>query len=138
MDDRVLRFRVGVVVLAAAVITCILVMLLGEGQSVFQRRYTIYLKFPQAPGVTVEDGAGAIAVTKTGGSEKLPCASDISMCKPLPTLKSAEAWYGKLNAPLVVGDKHTASGWGVNAESKKSVTVNSQLPLTTQRPFVAE
>ena len=54
MDERVLRFRVGVVVLAAAVITCILIMLLGEGQAIFQRRYTIYLKFPQAPGVTID------------------------------------------------------------------------------------
>lgn len=54
MDERVLRFRVGVVVLAAALITCILIMLLGEGQSIFQRRYTIYLRFPQAPGVTVD------------------------------------------------------------------------------------
>ena len=54
MDERVLRFRVGVVVLAAAVITCILIMLLGEGQAIFQRRYTIYLQFPQAPGVTID------------------------------------------------------------------------------------
>lgn len=54
MDERVLRFRVGVVVIAAAVITGILIMLLGEGRAFFQRRYTIFLRFPQAPGVTVD------------------------------------------------------------------------------------
>ena len=54
MDERVLRFRVGVVVLAAAVITCILIVLLGEGRSVFQKRYTVFLRFPSTPGVTVD------------------------------------------------------------------------------------
>jgi phospholipid/cholesterol/gamma-HCH transport system substrate-binding protein len=54
MDERVLRFRVGVVVLAAAVITSVLIMLLGEGSAIFQRRYTVFLRFPQAPGVTVD------------------------------------------------------------------------------------
>ena len=54
MDERVLRFRVGVVVLAAAVIVGILIMLLGEGRAFFQRRYTVFLRFPQAPGVTVD------------------------------------------------------------------------------------
>jgi phospholipid/cholesterol/gamma-HCH transport system substrate-binding protein len=54
MDERVIRFRVGVVVLAAAAITSILIMLLGEGRAFFQTRYSIYLWFPQAPGVTVD------------------------------------------------------------------------------------
>lgn len=40
--------------LAAAVITCVLVVLLGEGRTIFQSRYTIFLRFPQAPGVTVD------------------------------------------------------------------------------------
>jgi phospholipid/cholesterol/gamma-HCH transport system substrate-binding protein len=54
MDERVLRFYVGVVVISAALLTGILIFLLGEGQAFFQRRYTIFLRFPQAPGVTVD------------------------------------------------------------------------------------
>jgi len=48
------EFRVGVVILAAAAITVILIMLLGEGRALFQSRYTIFLRFAQAPGVTVD------------------------------------------------------------------------------------
>jgi phospholipid/cholesterol/gamma-HCH transport system substrate-binding protein len=53
MDDRVLRLRVGVVVLAAASITAFLVARFGDlpvwpGAST----YTIYIRFPRAPGVT--------------------------------------------------------------------------------------
>jgi phospholipid/cholesterol/gamma-HCH transport system substrate-binding protein len=54
MDERIIRFRVGVVVLAAVAITCFLILLLGEGRSFFQRRYSVLLRFPQAPGVTVD------------------------------------------------------------------------------------
>ncbi|MFV1964068.1 MAG: MlaD family protein [Pirellulaceae bacterium] len=54
MDERVLRFYVGVVVLSAALLTGILIFLLGEGRAFFQRRYTIFLRFAQAPGVTVD------------------------------------------------------------------------------------
>lgn len=54
MEERTLQFRVGVVVIAAAIITIILVMVLGEGRRLFRQQYTIYLRFPQAPGVTVD------------------------------------------------------------------------------------
>jgi phospholipid/cholesterol/gamma-HCH transport system substrate-binding protein len=54
MDERVLRFYVGVVVLSAALLTGILIFLLGEGRAFFQRRYTIFLRFAQAPGVTTD------------------------------------------------------------------------------------
>lgn len=54
MDERVLQFRVGVVVVASAIITVILVMLFGAWPNVWQRRYEIHVKFPEAPGVTVD------------------------------------------------------------------------------------
>ncbi|MFO7906412.1 MAG: MlaD family protein [Planctomycetota bacterium] len=54
MDERVLRFRVGVVVVAAAIITIILVTLLGAWPSPFRPRYTVKIQFPTAPGVTVD------------------------------------------------------------------------------------
>ncbi|MGE3776293.1 MAG: MlaD family protein [Pirellulaceae bacterium] len=54
MNERIVALRVGIVVLAAAFITGFLIILLGEGQSVWQRRYTIFLKFPKAPGVAID------------------------------------------------------------------------------------
>ncbi len=54
MDERVLRFRVGVVVVAAAIITIILITLLGAWPSPFRPRYTVQIEFPTAPGVTVD------------------------------------------------------------------------------------
>ena len=54
MDERVLRFRVGVVVVAAAIITIILITLLGAWPSPFKPRYTLHIVFPAAPGVTID------------------------------------------------------------------------------------
>ena len=54
MNERVIQFRVGVVVVAATIITGILVMLFGEGQALVRRQYTLFMKFPKAPGVTVD------------------------------------------------------------------------------------
>ena len=54
MDERVLRFRVGVVVIASAIVTVVLVMLFGAWPTMLQRQYTLHIHFPEAPGVTVD------------------------------------------------------------------------------------
>jgi phospholipid/cholesterol/gamma-HCH transport system substrate-binding protein len=54
MDERVIRIRVGVVVLAAALVTATLVVHFGEFPNVFRGQYTVYLAFPEAPGVTLD------------------------------------------------------------------------------------
>jgi len=54
MDERVLYFRVGVVVVAAVIITIVLVMLFGAWPNVFESQYQITVDFPEAPGVTVD------------------------------------------------------------------------------------
>lgn len=52
MDERVVRFRVGVMVLATGFITAILVLLFGDFSNFGQSTYAIYIAFPEAPGVT--------------------------------------------------------------------------------------
>ncbi len=52
MDERVVQFRVGVTVLAALIITGILMLLFGEAPSLLRGQYTIYIKFHSAPGVS--------------------------------------------------------------------------------------
>lgn len=52
MDDRVLRLRVGVVVLAAALITAFLVARFGDLPLPGAGTYTVFVRFPRAPGVT--------------------------------------------------------------------------------------
>ena len=54
MDERVLQFRVGVVVVASVIATVILVMLFGAWPNVWQRKYEIHVRFPEAPGITVD------------------------------------------------------------------------------------
>jgi len=53
MNERVIQFRVGVVVVAAAIITLLMVLIFGEGMSFVRSQYTVRLHFPRAPGVTV-------------------------------------------------------------------------------------
>ncbi|MDX1944328.1 MAG: MlaD family protein [Pirellulaceae bacterium] len=51
MDERVLRQRVGVVVLAAALISAFLVARFGDLPLPGAGTYTVYIRFPRAPGV---------------------------------------------------------------------------------------
>lgn len=53
MDERVLSFRVGVVVVAAATITVILVILFGAAPQLLVPTYNVRIRFPRAPGVAV-------------------------------------------------------------------------------------
>ncbi len=52
MDERVIKFRVGVIVLSAIFLTGILVLLFGDTASMLRGGYTIYIHFDDAPGVT--------------------------------------------------------------------------------------
>ncbi|MEX0978373.1 MAG: MlaD family protein [Pirellulales bacterium] len=52
MDERVIKFRVGVMVLATVIIGGILVLLFGDTQSLGRSSYTIFIHFTDAPGVT--------------------------------------------------------------------------------------
>ena len=54
MNEKLIAFRVGVVVLAAACLAVVLIGIFGGGKGVFKSRYTIFLRFPRAPGVTVD------------------------------------------------------------------------------------
>jgi len=56
MNDRVMEFRIGVVVLAAVIGAVILIMLFGPQESIFsfQGHYTVQVIFPEAPGVREE------------------------------------------------------------------------------------
>ena len=54
MDDRLTQFRVGVLVVATLLIIGLLVMLFGGMRSFVHRQYTVYVRFPEAPGVSVD------------------------------------------------------------------------------------
>lgn len=51
MDERLMQFRIGVMVLAAILIAAILLVTFGEWRWPFPSEYTIYIRFPEAPGV---------------------------------------------------------------------------------------
>ena len=52
MNERVMQFRVGLVVLATVLIGAILVLSFMGSAPLFPGKYTIYIKFNEAPGVT--------------------------------------------------------------------------------------
>jgi len=54
MDERVMQFRVGVLVFATLVIAGVLAVMFGEMPAIVRGAYTIYIDFPEAPGVTVD------------------------------------------------------------------------------------
>jgi len=53
MDERIVKFRVGVVVVATLIILALLVMMFNNFGSLLRGRYTIHVHFPEAPGVAV-------------------------------------------------------------------------------------
>jgi len=54
MNDRVMQFRVGLMVVATLLIAGILVAMFGEVPSLVRGTYTIRVWFPEAPGVSVD------------------------------------------------------------------------------------
>lgn len=92
MDERVVQFRVGVMVLATLIIAVILALLFGEMPSLVQSSYTIQVRFADAPGVTKDtpvtksgiligrvtdvefapDGDGVIVSIEIEGDRKIP------------------------------------------------------------------
>jgi phospholipid/cholesterol/gamma-HCH transport system substrate-binding protein len=54
MNEKLIAFRVGVVMLTAACLAAVLIGIFGGAQGVLHSRYTIYLKFRNAPNVTVD------------------------------------------------------------------------------------
>lgn len=51
MDEKILRFRVGVVVLAAMIIGVVLIVLVGDLPNPFSSKKVLHIHFPSAPGV---------------------------------------------------------------------------------------
>lgn len=54
MDERLVQFRVGVMVLASLIIAGILVAIIGEFPTPFEEKYTVYISFNHAAGVSVD------------------------------------------------------------------------------------
>jgi phospholipid/cholesterol/gamma-HCH transport system substrate-binding protein len=52
MDERIVKFRVGVMVLATLLITGILVLLFGELPTLVRSSYTVHIKLHDAPGIS--------------------------------------------------------------------------------------
>jgi phospholipid/cholesterol/gamma-HCH transport system substrate-binding protein len=52
MDERVVQFRIGVMILASVIIAAILVVMFGEGPQLFKRKYIVKIRADEAAGVT--------------------------------------------------------------------------------------
>lgn len=54
MNERALQIRVGALVLTGLVLGAFLILLLGSLPTPFRQQYTVYVRFPRAPGVNVD------------------------------------------------------------------------------------
>lgn len=54
MDERIIQFRVGLLVLGTLIITAIMVLLFGELPSLVRGSYVVYMHFPEARGVSAD------------------------------------------------------------------------------------
>ncbi len=52
MDERIVKFRVGALVFATFLVVGILVLLFGDVPALIQSKYTVFLWFPETPGVS--------------------------------------------------------------------------------------
>jgi len=77
MDERVVHFRVGLTVLAAILITVILVFLFGEGPQAFRGRKTIHMLFPEASNVMVNTPVRRLGVDVGRVTEVKPMADKV-------------------------------------------------------------
>lgn len=77
MDERVMQFRVGVMALATLLITASLVLLIGKAPSLVHGTYTIYVKFPDAPGVSQDTPVRKFGI-RIGRVTKVDFADDDS------------------------------------------------------------
>ncbi len=103
MDERVVQFRVGVMVLGTLIAMAILALLFGELPKLMQDTYTIQIRFQDAPGVTKDtpvrksgiligrvtdvefapDGDGVIVTAQIDGDRKIPRADVCRITKSL-------------------------------------------------------
>jgi len=106
MDERVVQFRVGVMVLATILITLILVFLFGEGPQLLQRRITIHMIFTEAPMVlentpVKKSGVviGRVTEVKLLDDGRVRISAAIDENKPVFTTDVA-----RISASLIGGD----------------------------------
>jgi len=106
MDERVVQFRVGALVLATLLITVILVFLFGEGPDMLKKRVTIHMIFTEAPMVmenTPVKKSGVVIgrVTKVTLMEdgRVRVSASIDDDKPVFTTDVA-----RISASLIGGD----------------------------------
>ncbi|WP_254513970.1 MlaD family protein [Anatilimnocola floriformis] len=106
MDERTLRLRVGVVVLAAILVTGILVMLMGDMPLPGRSSKVIYVLFPEAPGVSV-----GTPVRKSGIT--IGRVSRVELMKPTgvrittdidPQFTLLDSEYCRVNNASLLGD----------------------------------
>lgn len=89
MDERVIQFRVGVVVIAAAIVTAILVLVFSDGLPFWKGQYTIHIRFPEAPGISVNT-----PVRKSG--VRIGRVTEVKLLEQGGVLVSAEIDRGRI------------------------------------------
>ena len=149
MSDRVMQFRVGVMVLATAIIAGILIVLFGDLPSLVQRTYPLRMNFSAARGVTPgtpvrKNGILVGRVTNVALDEKggVNVVADIDSAVPIYKDEEAQisgSILGDAEISLVVGGvdlRVTIAAGGAKADMSRAVALASsdRLRLQTPRP----
>src|SRR5262245_7901775 len=128
MDDRVLRLRVGVVVLAAAMITAFLVARFGDLPLLGTRTYTIFVRFPRAPGVSIGTPVRISGV-------QIGKVSDIQLIEPTPADPAGVRIVTEIESKRAILDSFTCviTSASVLGDAVVEFVPPKQLPAGTKR-----
>ncbi len=129
MDERTLRLRVGVVVLAAILVTGILVMLMGDMPLPGGSKKVIYVLFPEAPGVAV-----GTPVRKSGIT--IGRVSRVELLKPTgvrittdidPQYQLLDSEYCRVGTSSLLGDALLEFVPGLDSRNAKPLEHGSEI-----------
>jgi phospholipid/cholesterol/gamma-HCH transport system substrate-binding protein len=135
MNERIMQFRVGVMVLATVLITMILLLLIRGPSPLFHGTYTIYIKFNDAPGVT-RDTPVRKAGIRIGHVRNVQFAdddtgvivtADIDQDRRLYTNEQCKATSSLLMGDATLEFVRTANFIGEKAEIQNGAVLQGQL-----------
>ena len=135
MNERIMQFRVGVMILATILIAVILVSMFMGSSPLLQGTYTIYIKFNEAPGVS-RDTPVRKAGIRIGQVRDVQFADDDTGVIVTAEIESNRHLYSdeqcQVTTPLLMGDAslefvRIANFHGEKAEVKEGAVLQGQM-----------
>jgi len=130
MDERVMQFRVGVMILAALLVAVILALVFGGVPSPFRKAYTIQVKFSSAPGVSVGTPVRKSGI-RIGEVSSVEFAADDQVLVTLRISANYRVRHDETSASAVAC--WATRGWSSNPRRPRRAPTPSQSPRSERQ-----